>query len=61
MNEGDDVMQETFIRLWFHLANGRPASGGWIYVVARHSAFEAIRKRRRIEAGKRNYFLDNRR
>jgi RNA polymerase sigma-70 factor (ECF subfamily) len=47
--EADDVVQETFLRAYLHLATfamQRPF-GAWILAIARNVAFDALRRRKR--------------
>ena len=48
-SEAEDVMQETFIRVWQNpgaFASERGSLGGWLMVVARNRAIDKLRRRR---------------
>ncbi len=43
-----DVVQETYLRLYKHHEAHRPISVGWLYAVTRNLCRDALRQRRRI-------------
>ena len=48
-SEAEDVMQETFIRVWQNpgaFTAGRGSLGGWLMVVARNRAIDKLRRRK---------------
>lgn len=48
-SEAEDVMQETFIRVWQNpgaFTAGRGSLGGWLLVVARNRAIDKLRRRK---------------
>lgn len=47
--DAEDVVQETFLRLLRHVAEGRPLPNarGWLYTVAAHACRDAQRRSRR--------------
>jgi RNA polymerase sigma-70 factor, ECF subfamily len=49
--EAEDVVQETFLRLWQRAAEYRPAArvGTWLHSIAHHLAVDRLRATRRLD------------
>jgi RNA polymerase sigma-70 factor, ECF subfamily len=49
--EAEDVVQETFLRLWQRAAEYRPAArvGTWLHSIAHHLAIDRLRATRRLD------------
>lgn len=50
-----DCAQDTFIRAFEHLRQGREVNVGWLYKVARNRALDEFRHRERVEREPANY------
>ena len=50
--EAEDVVQETFLRLWQRAAEYRPAArvGTWLHSIAHHLAIDRLRATKRLDA-----------
>jgi RNA polymerase sigma-70 factor (ECF subfamily) len=44
-----DCTQDTFIRAFEHLRQGRPITTAWLYTVARNRAMDEFRRRKRVQ------------